>query len=70
MAGDIYNSNGNSRNPKQNTAYRGQRDYSVLPRSPSEALEPDRAPEPPQGSKQRRQHPIVVFLNRTLHVLC
>ncbi|MFZ1107216.1 MAG: endolytic transglycosylase MltG [Rhodomicrobium sp.] len=69
MPGDVYNSNGNSRNPKQNTAYRGQRDYSVLPRSPSEALEPDRAPEPPQGSKQRRQHPLVVFLNRTFTFL-
>jgi UPF0755 protein len=68
MAGDVYNSNGNSRR-KQNTAYRGQRDYSVLPRSPSEALEPDRAPEPPQGSKQRRQHPLIVFLNRTFTFL-
>jgi UPF0755 protein len=64
MAGDVYNSKGDSRYSKHNTAYRGQRDYSVLPRSPSEALEPDRAPEPPRGSRQRRQHPIVVFLNR------
>ncbi len=63
MAGDIYNSGGNSRYSKHNTSYRGQRDYSVLPRSPSEALEPDRAPEPPRGSKQRRQRPIVVILN-------
>jgi UPF0755 protein len=45
-------------------AYRGQRDYSILPRSPSEALEPERAPEPPRGSRQRPQHPLVVFLNR------
>jgi UPF0755 protein len=42
-------------------AYRGQRDYSILPRSPSEALEPERAPEPPRGSRQRRQNPLVVF---------
>jgi UPF0755 protein len=69
MAGDIYNSGGNSRYSKHNTAYRGQRDYSVLPRSPSEALEPDRAPEPPRGSKQRRQHPIVVILNRIFTAL-
>jgi UPF0755 protein len=69
MAGDVYNSNGNSRNPKQNAAYRGQRDYSVLPRSPSEALEPDRAPEPPQGSRQGRGHPVVVFLNRLLSAI-
>jgi UPF0755 protein len=69
MAGDVYNSNGNGRSSKQNTAYRGQRDYSVLPRSPSEALEPDRAPEPPRGSKQGRGHPIVVFLNRLFSLI-
>jgi UPF0755 protein len=66
MRGDVYNTGGKSRYSKHNTAYRGQRDYSVLPRSPSEALEPERAPEPPRGSKQRRQHPLVVFLNRLL----
>jgi len=67
MAGDVYNSNGNGRSP--NTAYRGQRDYSVMPRSPSEALEPERAPEPPQGSRRGRQRPVVVFLNRLLTFL-
>ena len=67
MAGDVYNSNGNGRSP--NTAYRGQRDYSVMPRSPSEALEPERAPEPPQGSRQGRQRPVVVFFNRLLTFL-
>src|SRR5271166_6189717 len=66
MRGDVYNTGGKSRYSKHNTAYRGQRDYSVLPRSPSEALEPERAPEPPRGSKQRSQHPLVVFLNRLL----
>ncbi len=69
MPGDVYNSKGDSRYSKHNTAYRGQRDYSVLPRSPSEALEPERAPEPPRGSKQRRQHPIVVFFNRLMTFL-
>ena len=64
MAGDVYNSNGNGRSP--NTAYRGQRDYSVMPRSPSEALEPERAPEPPHGSRQGRQRPVVVFFSRLL----
>ncbi len=64
MAGDVYNSNGNGRSP--NTAYRGQRDYSVMPRSPSEALEPERAPEPPQGSRRGRQRPVVVFFSRLL----
>jgi UPF0755 protein len=60
---------GNNRYSKHNTAYRGQRDYSILPRSPSEALEPDRAPEPPRGSRSRPQHPIVVFLNRLITFL-
>lgn len=69
MAGDIFNSKANSRHSKQNTAYRGQRDYSILPRSPSEALEPERAPEPPHGSRQRPQHPLVVFFNRLITFL-
>ncbi len=60
---------GNKRYSKQQTAYRGQRDYSILPRSPSEALEPDRAPEPPRGSRGRPQHPLVVFLNRLITFL-
>lgn len=70
MPRDVYNSKGDKRFPKQNTAYRGQRDnYSILPRSPSEALEPDRAPEPPRGSRQRPQHPLVVFLHRSVTFL-
>ncbi|MGO8780124.1 MAG: endolytic transglycosylase MltG [Rhodomicrobium sp.] len=68
MPGDIFNSKGDSRRSKQNTAYRGQH-YSILPRSPSEALEPERAPEPPRGSRQRPQHPLVVFLNRFITFL-
>jgi UPF0755 protein len=67
MAGDVYNSKGNSRH--SSTAYRGQRDYSVLPRSPSEALEPERAPEPPRGSRHGGQRPVVVFFNRLLTFL-
>ena len=67
MAGDVYNSKGNGRH--SNTAYRGQRDYSVLPRSPSEALEPERAPEPPRGSRHGGQRPVVVFFNRLLTFL-
>jgi UPF0755 protein len=65
MPGDIFSSKGNS----HRTAYRGQRDYSILPRSPSEALEPERAPEPPHGSRQRPQHPLVVFFNRLITFL-
>lgn len=60
---------GKRRYSKQHTAYRGQRDYSILPRSPSEALEPDRAPEPPRGSRGRPQHPLVVFFNRLITFL-
>ena len=40
-----------------------------MPRSPSEALEPERAPEPPQGSRQGRQRPVVVFFSRLLTFL-
>ena len=70
MPDDIYNWNGDSRYSKHDTAYRGQRgDYAVLPRSPSEALEPDRAPEPPRGSKQKQQHPVFVFFNRLMTFL-
>ncbi len=60
---------GDNRYSKHNTAYRGQRDYSILPRSPSEAHEPDRAPEPPRGSRSRPQHPLVVFFNRLMTFL-
>ncbi|MGO8955005.1 MAG: endolytic transglycosylase MltG [Rhodomicrobium sp.] len=69
MPRDVYNSKGDSRYSKQGTAYRGQRDYSILPRSPSEALEPERAPEPPRGSRQRPQHPLIVFFNRLMTFL-
>jgi UPF0755 protein len=60
---------GDKRYSKQNTAYRGQRDYSILPRSPSEALEPDRAPEPPRGSRGRPQHWFIVLLHRFMTFL-
>ncbi len=69
MPRDVYNSKGDGRYAKQNTAYRGQRDYSILPRSPSEALEPERAPEPPRGARQRPQHPLVIFFNRLMTFL-
>jgi UPF0755 protein len=66
MPGDVYNWDGNSRYSKHSAAYRGQRKFPVLPKSPSEALEPDRAPEPPRGSRQRPQHPVLIFLNRLI----
>lgn len=46
-----------------------QRNLAVLPRSPSEALEPDHAPEPPSGRRVRRQHPIVSFLHNVITLL-
>ena len=64
MAGE-YITEGHS---KHNTAYRGQRDYSILPRSPSEALSrtgrPSRHAEagaPPAS--------LVVFFNRLITFL-
>jgi UPF0755 protein len=69
MPGDVYNWGGDSRYSKHKSAYRGQRNFSVLPKSPSEVLEPDRAPEPPPGSRARPQHPVFVFLNRLLTLL-
>lgn len=41
----------------------------MMARSPSEALEPDHAPEPPRGSKKRHQHPILIFLNTFMTLL-
>jgi UPF0755 protein len=46
-----------------------QRELAVLPRSPSEALEPDHAPEPPPGRRVRRQHPIVSFLHNLMTLM-
>jgi len=47
-------------------SYVGARnDFSVLPRSPSEALEPDQPPQAPPGRrpKRRRQRPVVALMN-------
>jgi UPF0755 protein len=49
--------------------FSAHRDYGVLPRSPSEALEPDYAPEPPLGGGQWHQRPIVKALNTVMTVL-
>jgi|EndMetStandDraft_5_1072996.scaffolds.fasta_scaffold102538_2 UPF0755 protein len=54
----------------QGGAYYGaQRDFAVLPRSPSEALEPDHAPEPPPGRKARREHPILSLMHNIMTLL-
>jgi len=44
-------------------------DYSTLPRSPSEALEPYHAPEPPSERGGWRQRPVVRFLNNVITLL-
>lgn len=41
-------------------------DYGALPRSPSEALEPYHAPEPPMERSGWRQRPVVRFLNNVV----
>ncbi len=43
---------------------------SSMPRSPSEALEPSRGPQPPNQKKQRRKlHPALAFINGVLTLL-
>jgi UPF0755 protein len=39
------------------------RDFAAFPRSPAEALEPSRPPEPPDWDEDRRLHPILAFFN-------
>jgi UPF0755 protein len=53
-------------------SYVGSRnDFSVLPRSPSEALEPDQPPEAPKGRKpkRQRQRPLFALLNAVFTAL-
>lgn len=49
----------------------GRNDFSVLPRSPSEALEPDQPPEAPKGRKpkRRRQRPLIALMNAVFTAL-
>ncbi len=49
----------------------GRNDFSVLPRSPSEALEPDRPPEAPKGRKpkRQRQRPLIALMNAAFTAL-
>ena len=42
---------------------------SAPPRSPLEALEPARAPEPPERRSERNPHPFLLFLNTSLTLL-
>jgi UPF0755 protein len=51
------------------TYFAAQRDYGALPRSPSEHLEPDYAPEPPEGRPGLGQHPAVKILNNVVTLM-
>ena len=48
------------------TYFAAQRDYGALPRSPSEQLEPDYAPEPPVGKPGIGKHPVVKIMNNVV----
>ncbi len=41
----------------------------LRPRSPAEALEPTRAPEPPERRERRRPHPILIVMNGIMTLL-
>lgn len=41
----------------------------IRPRSPAEALEPARAPEPPERRGRRKTHPVLVMLNGLMTLL-
>jgi UPF0755 protein len=51
------------------TYFAAQRDYGALPRSPSEHLEPDYAPEPPDGRPGLGQHPVVKIMNNVVTLM-
>lgn len=46
-----------------------ERNASPLSRSPTESLQPARAPEPPERPPHRPMHPILAFLNRGMTLL-
>lgn len=48
------------------TYFAAQRDFGALPRSPSEQIEPDYAPEPPEGKPGLGQHPVVRIMNNVV----
>lgn len=63
---------GGRRRSKRNEAYdsssyfAAQRDFGTLPHSPSEQLEPDYAPEPPERQLGLGQHPAVRVMNNVV----
>ena len=45
------------------------RQMTMRPRSPAEALEPARGPERPRGGQRRRSHPLLIVLNGLMTLL-
>lgn len=45
------------------------REMTMRPRSPAEALEPARGPERPRGGQRRRSHPVLIVLNGLMTLL-
>lgn len=59
-----YSGGGQGRNTRRQGLNVSSQSLSAMPRSPAEALEPSRGPEPPKNMKKKRQlHPFLVFLN-------
>ncbi len=68
MAGDRRRWDSNE--AYQSSAYfAAQRDFGALPRSPSEQIEPDYAPEPPGGKPGLGQHPVVKVMNNVITLM-
>lgn len=59
----------NSRRGRNNNRRRRRDEFGALPRSPSEALEPSRAPDRPHRTEKAHMHPVFAFLNRTMTLL-
>ena len=64
MAYGNNNSRRGHRPPRRQGLNVSAQSLSAMPRSPSEALEPSRGPEPPRKRRPKRQlHPIFAFIN-------
>ncbi len=65
MAYNRNNTRGGSQTPPRRQGLNvSAQSLSAMPRSPSEALEPSRGPEPPQKRKPKKQlHPFFAFIN-------
>lgn len=68
MSGDSRNW-GQGHGYKSGAYFAAHRDYGVLPRSPSEALEPDHAPIAPLEKPTLHQRPVVKWMNNIMTLL-